>query len=225
MQHRLGQHLARLRGRKHHSPIMQAAFDKYGEESFECFVLEVVGGDLIEAEQRWLDLLEPSYNIRTLAVVGGQGGRPLSDRQKLALRLGPLNRQPLTEETKRKIGENSGAARRGKPSNMSGRTHSVSAREKLRRAKLGTTLSDDARAKITASNQKRHLQQRSQAENLAASLGDRVTTERAAVILGLTVGTVRNALSQKRLPFETYQGRRLILLSDLAVYRNRRKRL
>lgn len=57
-------HIKTLRGNRHSSPILQAAYNKYGEESIEFKVLEVCDREkCIEREQLYLDTLSPEYNI------------------------------------------------------------------------------------------------------------------------------------------------------------------
>lgn len=78
-------HLRKLRQGKHHSIVLQRAFDKYGEESFFFSVIEnnIPLTYLVEREQYWLNKLQPEYNV---AKVAGS-------------RIGVL----ASEETKRKI--------------------------------------------------------------------------------------------------------------------------
>lgn len=57
-------HKKDLRKGKHHSIILQRAWNKYGEKSFEFNILEYCEEAVIlEREQYYLDLLEPIYNI------------------------------------------------------------------------------------------------------------------------------------------------------------------
>ena len=49
-------HRQRLRQREHHNIYLQQAWHKYGEESFEFSVLELVeAAALLQAEQAWID--------------------------------------------------------------------------------------------------------------------------------------------------------------------------
>jgi group I intron endonuclease len=65
-------HREALRRSDHENPYLQAAWNKYGEESFDFIEIEQVGdqADLLSAEQWWLDALRPDYNICPVA------GRP-----------------------------------------------------------------------------------------------------------------------------------------------------
>lgn len=63
-------HLRALRRGEHHSPALQAAFDKYGEDAFEFVVLEVVESPtrerVLAAEQRHIDQ-QSEYNVSRVA--------------------------------------------------------------------------------------------------------------------------------------------------------------
>src|SRR3990167_7829867 len=58
-----------LKSNKHHSVLLQRAWIKYGEENFLFEIIEEVAEkeNLIEREQRYLDVLKPHYNICKIA--------------------------------------------------------------------------------------------------------------------------------------------------------------
>lgn len=61
-------HFSDLSKGKHHSIILQRAYDKYGKENFEISVLEECNRDnLIDTENKYLTKLEPKYNICRIA--------------------------------------------------------------------------------------------------------------------------------------------------------------
>jgi hypothetical protein len=64
---RLEKHRSLLRGNRHENKYLQNAWNKYGEEKFICYLLEVYDSDvkdyLTEHEQKWVDLLSPEYNL------------------------------------------------------------------------------------------------------------------------------------------------------------------
>jgi group I intron endonuclease len=65
---RWNHHLCHLRKGAHPNQKLQRAWDKYGEASFSCSVLEVCGRDaLIPREQYHIDTLAPFYNLRPIA--------------------------------------------------------------------------------------------------------------------------------------------------------------
>lgn len=60
---RWGHHRAFLRAGKHANPHLQSAWNKYGEAAFQFNVLELVDGDLLVAEQAWIDSTAPEFNM------------------------------------------------------------------------------------------------------------------------------------------------------------------
>lgn len=104
-------HRALLRAGKHGNSYLQNAWNKYGEESFEFAIVEVVDDNdkLNELEIRYIadfKAREMSYNLHA----GGDGGYNLGKH--------------LSEETKRKIGEKNRA-------HMTGRKASAETRAKM----------------------------------------------------------------------------------------------
>jgi group I intron endonuclease len=65
-------HFNLLRKKKHHSIVLQRAFDKHGENKFKFIVLEEVDENinLIEREQWWLDNANCIYNSSKNALPG-----------------------------------------------------------------------------------------------------------------------------------------------------------
>lgn len=70
---RFQHHISMLRANRHKNAYLQNAWNKYGEDDFECFIIEVCEkNNCLEREQYWLDILEcsnkeKSYNINPLA--------------------------------------------------------------------------------------------------------------------------------------------------------------
>ncbi len=86
LQGRKKRHFSELNCNIHHSQALQRAYNKYGKESFDFFILEYCEAEkLLEREQYYLDNLKPDYNICKIA--GNCLGKITS------------------EETKKKIGE------------------------------------------------------------------------------------------------------------------------
>ena len=74
-------HRRDLKQKKHHSIILQRAYEKYGKESFVFEVLlECTKEDLIEKENRFLAQLVPKYNICKYA--NSTLGRKYSDETR-----------------------------------------------------------------------------------------------------------------------------------------------
>lgn len=82
---RWSRHRVDLKNNRHPNPILQNAYNKYGEEAFEYTVLEVCSKiDCIKQEQFYIDELKPSYNI--LKMAGSALGHvvPLDTRLKIS---------------------------------------------------------------------------------------------------------------------------------------------
>ena len=61
-------HFSKLKRGKHHSIILQRAYDKYGIDNFEFIILEECENDnLLEREQWYFDNYHPEYNIAKIA--------------------------------------------------------------------------------------------------------------------------------------------------------------
>jgi group I intron endonuclease len=74
---RKNRHFKDLKNNKHHSIILQRAYNKYNKEFFKFNVIEVIKDQnlLIEREQYFLDKINPKYNISPTA------GSPLGCKQ------------------------------------------------------------------------------------------------------------------------------------------------
>lgn len=68
------QHKCLLNKGKHHSLKLQRAWDKYGANSFEFFVIEQNPANLIDAEQRWINNYDAFNN--------GLNGCPIADKPR-----------------------------------------------------------------------------------------------------------------------------------------------
>lgn len=61
---RLLKHFALLRHNKHENPHLQSAWNKYGEDSFRWYILELCdNSELAKLEQQCIDLFGAEYNI------------------------------------------------------------------------------------------------------------------------------------------------------------------
>ncbi len=109
-------HKALLKSGKHDNPHLQNAWNKYGAENFEFFIIEECSLEqLNEREMYWIEYyreLDLSYNIHD----GGDGGINLGKH--------------LSAETKKKIGEKNKV-------NMTGRKASDETRKKMSESHKG----------------------------------------------------------------------------------------
>lgn len=118
---RTRKHLRELDRKIHHNRHLQNAYNKYGKDSFVFSVLELVEDSelLTECEQKWINKLNPTYNVmrdikshigckrseETKAKISESlKNRPLSDAHKNSIRKTMLGSKH-TEDRKRKIGE------------------------------------------------------------------------------------------------------------------------
>jgi len=76
---RFRQHKYHLRRGDHHSPKLQAVWDKYGEAAFLFEPMIICSDNILEREQWALDHLEPELNI--VPVAGSSVGHKLTDEQ------------------------------------------------------------------------------------------------------------------------------------------------
>ena len=61
---RLHKHMSLLKNNKHENCILQQAWHKYNPEVFECYIVEFCSEEnLTLVEQKWIDILNPEYNI------------------------------------------------------------------------------------------------------------------------------------------------------------------
>lgn len=61
---RLWSHRAELRHNKHENTHLQSAWNKYGEQNFDYYVMEICDEDkLLEREQEYINTMKPEYNI------------------------------------------------------------------------------------------------------------------------------------------------------------------
>jgi group I intron endonuclease len=143
---RWSHHRGMLRRGVHDNQHLQRAFFKYGEESLQFSILEVVERpeECISREQHYLDEFRPEYNISPTA--GNCLGVRHSDetRKKHSER---RKGRPLPEETRAKLS----ALKKGRPLSEECRAASAAARFGSKR-RLGKKHSEEARAKMSASH-------------------------------------------------------------------------
>jgi len=99
---RWGQHRRQLRKGTHSNQILQRAWDKYSEDTFEFSILIVCSEhDTLLNEQRFLDTVKPEYNIAVCAEAPSRG---LHFSEEHRRKIGEANsRRVLSDETKAKI--------------------------------------------------------------------------------------------------------------------------
>lgn len=105
-------HISDLKLNRHHSVSLQRAFNKYGENSFNFDLVEIVehNENLITREQVWMDFFKPEYNICKTAY--SRLGVSHSEETKIKMRkpkseegrLNMKNKVKRTEEHKINLG-------------------------------------------------------------------------------------------------------------------------
>lgn len=123
------QHWKDLRGGYARNPIMQAAWEKYGEEAFEFEVVATVPGEvLLEEEDRFMEAFS------SMAPVGFncQGA----------------SRTFMTEEVRAKMS----ASKMGELNPFWGKKHDEETRKKMSEFQRGRVLTEEHKAKIGAAN-------------------------------------------------------------------------
>ena len=133
MYQRYHRHLHDLRHSKHHSIVLQRAFDKYGEDAFNFDILELVEGDLRIVEQTYLDELNPEYNMSLIATGGRVAGWTHTEAAKEKIRQASLAMwKRMSEQERNKHIKSLGAP-------FTGKTHTPESNEKNRQSHLGTS--------------------------------------------------------------------------------------
>lgn len=148
---RFSKHLLAFKQSKHHSSYLQRAFSKYGANSFDFSVLELVDdkNKLIKREQFYLDTFKPEFNMNPIA--GSNLGRKFSLETRMKIRAANLgkklsprcraiaikNLRPPEKgfhhsvETRLKM---SATRKLNPPMGMKGKKHSLESRQKIAEA-------------------------------------------------------------------------------------------
>lgn len=94
---RLWGHRAELRHNKHDNQYLQNAWNKYGEDKFDFYVIEQCPENiLLEREQFYIDTIKPEYNLNPITTrppMTEQSRRKLSETRKHKMSTGEI---PLT---------------------------------------------------------------------------------------------------------------------------------
>lgn len=136
-----------LKRQKHHSIILQRAWNKYGENNFIFEVIEKVSNleNILEREQYYLDSLNPVYNICPIA--GNCTGRKFSKESKAKMSKSASNRI-VSEESR----EKRSLASKGKGNSFYGKKHTEEAKEKIRIARAKQKITEKQKEKLSKAN-------------------------------------------------------------------------
>lgn len=138
---RFEKHRRQLRKNKHHCAHLQASWNKHGEDCFKFEILEQIEGDLLEAEQRWIDQHYGNGKCYNTAKFAGA----------------PMRGRTHTEEAKQRMQE---AQPKGEAHYLYGQNRTDEVKAKLSAALKGVPkapgrkVSEEGRARIAASVKK-----------------------------------------------------------------------
>ena len=129
------QHFSCLNLGNHANKLLQDDYNIYGKYEFEFQILEKLSlideDEIVRAEQKWIDLLNPEYNINKIA--GKYIGDYIRTDEAKKKRHSIMKGRKLSDEHKKAIS----IALFNSPKKTKGRIASQSTREKLRQANLG----------------------------------------------------------------------------------------
>lgn len=135
-------HLCDLRQGKHHSVLLQRAWEKHGPDNFRFEVLESVPdiSTLVAREQAHLDRLrtfDPAIGYNLQAIAASSLGRPVSAERRARISRALMGRKRSPEEC--------AAVAAG----LCGLRHRPETIEKMRAAKIGKPRSEECKRKIS----------------------------------------------------------------------------
>lgn len=142
------EHKRTLKNKKHHSILLQRAYNKYGSDSFIYEIIEICSKEiLIQREQFYFDTLNPEYIIlkKASSFIGYKHTSLYEKRyriinetkEKIRLKVKNKKRNKCSDETKEKI---SNAHK--------GRKFSLEHKEKISNAHKGKKLTDEHKKNI-----------------------------------------------------------------------------
>ncbi|MCM1222866.1 MAG: NUMOD3 domain-containing DNA-binding protein, partial [Lachnospiraceae bacterium] len=134
---RVATHISSLNSHTHKNRHLQAAWDKYGADTFtfEC-IEECLRANVVEREQYWINFYNasnPEYGYNICPIAGNTLGIRQSCETRDKIRRKAIGRI-APDEMKRKMS----ASKRGCLNPMYGHHHTEQAREKMKRLKDGS---------------------------------------------------------------------------------------
>ena len=145
--HRLNKHKTLLKNNKHNNTHLQNAYNTYGCDSFQFYIVEKCEIDLLDERECYYIALyntcdrKCGYNIES----GGNKNKRLSDETKAKLRIANLGKV-MPDHIKIKISESN-----------KGKVISDEQKQFLRSLHIGTHLSDETKRKIGLASRKENL--------------------------------------------------------------------
>ncbi len=208
-------HRTNLRGGYHHSPKLQHAWDKYGEESFEFSVIEECLPDkhTLEArEQVWIDYYESysfhNYNIAKFAGKPMLGRKHTPERNTKMSKIMKGRKNALghkhTEDAKERIKE-AATGRWHRPDSLekmsayqSNRTPEH--RQRLGESRKGWNPSPEVRARMSEAGKRRAPASEETRKKISESSKGRITSEETKAKIGeANKGKIRSEETKNKL--------------------------
>jgi group I intron endonuclease len=156
IENRWAAHRSRLNNNKHENAHLQNAWNKYGEELFNFFVVENVEDpiQLIVTEQKWIDSFLPEM-LFNICLTAGSPIRKLTEETKQKIRKSNLGKK-RTQKTCKNISESkmghvvSEKTRQKMSDAAKGRQHTPDAKQKIADSlvKMWGKISNETRQKI-----------------------------------------------------------------------------
>lgn len=196
-------HLSQLNRGTHHSKYLQRVWNKYPEDQFNIYILEIVDNldDLLSWEQATFDLFSPVFNVCQFA--GNTLGYKMTPEQTDKWRESRKGYIP-TEETralKSKINKELGIA----PPSWKGKKHSFETLLKMSEAQKGKIISVETLEKLRLSHLGIKQSEETIAKRVAKITGKKRTPEQVARLAAANTGKTRTE-EQKQAQSERMTG-------------------
>lgn len=180
-----------LRG-DHSNAYLQNAFRKHGIENFEFTIVEVCDREhLVEIEQRWIATFPSDMRYNICLVARSPLGRVVSEETKRKISIANSGRF-VSDETKAK----SSVAHMGHVATPEAlKRQSIAQTGKHKRHGIHPPMSDDARAKLSASKMGHSVSQETRVKIGAAGLGRVTSPETKALQSAAATGKIHPPVS------------------------------
>ena len=164
IERRWKKHRWMLCNNRHDNAHLQHAWNKYGKESFEFIVLEVIEDPVerLAAEQVWLDIHHANKTCYNIAITAGPAG-PMAEETKRKIgdakrgkKYGPQSEEQRRASSERMIGKQYSLGYRHTPEALykiaatsTGRRHTPASRQKMSDARKGMKFTEEHKRNIS----------------------------------------------------------------------------
>lgn len=192
---RLKAHIRYLKKNTHHSPQLQAVWNKYGASAFAfVIILKCPIEDLLVREQQELDILDAVKSGYNTALFAGapMRGRKMSQESRDKISASSKFRAPISEETRSALRQTaidreiqkkdsgfvvSDETRAKLVAKLTGRPVSKESREKASKSNSGRALTEEHRKKLSDSHKGKTLSDSNKAAIAFANIGRKHSDE------------------------------------------------